>query len=163
MNLTEKELSRIAGFIMDNEYDDLDTFMEKTAVIRSDIHKRLISDAMFFIAKYKVLVAGPRKIDNIDISKHIPENVDLIISGGAMGIDTLAERYADEHRISKMIIRPDYEEYGKRAPIIRNKAMVDMCDEVIAFWDGKSRGTKFTINYAMKTGKELTIIDVKNE
>lgn len=95
MNLTEKELSRIAGFIMDNEYDDLDTFMEKTAVIRSDIHKRLISDAMFFIAKYKVLVAGPRKIDNIDISKHIPENVDLIISGGAKGIDTLAERYAD--------------------------------------------------------------------
>lgn len=163
MNLTEKELSRIVSFIMDNKCDDLDTFMEKTTVIRSDINKRLIGDAVFFMAKYKVLIAGSRKIDNIDISKYIPENVDLIISGGAKGIDTLAERYADEHRISKMIMRPDYEEYGKRAPIIRNREMVNMCDEVIAFWDGKSRGTKSTIDYAMKKGKELKVIDINKE
>ena len=79
----------------------------------------------------KLLIVGSRDITDIDISKYIPEDVELIISGGAAGVDTLAEKYADEHRISKLILRPNYRFFGKGAPIKRNRAMVDLADSVL--------------------------------
>ena len=105
----------------------------------------------------KVAIIGSRSLTNVEISKYIPENVTEIISGGAIGIDTLAEEVADKRRISKSIIRPEYDKYGKKAPLIRNKEIVKRAELVIAFWDGKSRGTKFTIDYAKKLNKEVKI------
>ena len=105
----------------------------------------------------KVAIIGSRSLVGVEISKYIPENVREIISGGAIGIDTLAEKVADERRISKSIIRPEYDKYGKKAPLIRNKEIVERADFVIAFWDGKSRGTKFTIDYAKKLNKKVRI------
>ncbi|MBR6562911.1 MAG: hypothetical protein IKK70_03120 [Clostridia bacterium] len=96
----------------------------------------------------KVAIIGSRGITNADIGKYIPPDTTLIISGGARGVDTLAERYADEHGIEKLILLPQYELYGKNAPLIRNKAIVEHADLVIAFWDGSSHGTRFTIDYA---------------
>ena len=107
----------------------------------------------------KVLVSGSRSITDFDLTQYIPEKTELIISGGALGVDTLAEQYADKHKISKLIIRPDYKRYGKGAPLIRNKAMVDLADLVIIVWDGKSRGTMQTAIYAKSTQKELIIIN----
>ena len=106
----------------------------------------------------KLLIAGSRSIVEFDLSWHIPEDVDLIISGGAVGIDTLAEQYADAHGIEKLIIRPEYEKFGRAAPIKRNEAMVDLCDAVLAVWDGSSRGTLSVIRYAEKTGKLCEVI-----
>ena len=105
----------------------------------------------------KVAIIGTRSLINVEISKYIPENVTEIISVGAIGIDTLAEEVADKRRISKSIIRPEYDKYGKKAPLIRNKEIVKRAELVIAFWDGKSRGTKFTIDYAKKLNKEVKI------
>ena len=106
----------------------------------------------------KLLVIGSRSIIDFDLSAHIPEGVDLIISGGAVGIDTLAEDYADTHGIKKLIIRPQYSKYGKIAPLKRNEVMVDSCDKVLAIWNGKSKGTEYTINYARR--KEKTVIEI---
>ena len=80
------------------------------------------------------------------------------ISGGAKGIDTLAEQYAEQNRLKKIIIKPEYEKYGKAAPIKRNETMVELADAVLVIWDGKSKGTKYTIDYAKKLNKEITVI-----
>ena len=108
----------------------------------------------------KLMIAGSRSITDFDLAPYIPNGVDTIISGGAKGIDELAEKYADEHKLSKIIIRPRYDLYGKAAPIKRNREMVDIADCVLIVWDGKSRGSQSTIDYANKTNKQLILIKI---
>jgi|AGTN01.2.fsa_nt_gi Protein of unknown function (DUF2493). len=92
-----------------------------------------------------------------DIGKYIPAETTEIVSGGARGVDRLAERWADERRIPKLIIKPDYARYGKAAPLWRNFLIVDLADSVVAVWDGQSLGTMATIRYARKTGKPVQV------
>lgn len=106
----------------------------------------------------KLLIAGSRSIREWDISNYVPPETDLVISGGAKGVDALAERYADEHGIAKRIIRPRYDLYGKAAPLKRNEEMVELADHVLILWDGQSRGTQYTMEYAVKTGKSVTMV-----
>ena len=106
----------------------------------------------------KLLIAGSRNITDFDIAPYIPIDTDLIISGGAGGIDALAEKYADKMKISKLILRPRYDLYRRAAPLKRNSEMVDLCDNALIFWDGVSKGAKYTIDYANKTGKPITVI-----
>ena len=107
----------------------------------------------------KLLIAGSRGIENFDLSEYVPPETELIISGGAKGIDSVAEKYADEHGIKKIIIRPCYERYGRAAPIKRNEKMVELCDIALIVWDGSSKGTSYTINYASKMGKKVILIE----
>lgn len=111
----------------------------------------------------RLLIVGSRNILTFDLSNYIPSETDVIISGGAKGIDQIAERYADEHKISKFIMRPQYAKYGKAAPIKRNEAMVELADAVLVVWDGVSKGTKSTITYAQKKDKPLTVILYKEK
>ncbi len=104
----------------------------------------------------KVAIVGSRTI-NADISAYLPSGIDEIITGGAEGIDRAAERYADRMFISKHIIRPDYDKNGKSAPIIRDRRIVELADLVVAFWDGRSSGTAYTVKYARKLGKPVKI------
>lgn len=106
----------------------------------------------------RLLIIGSRSISDFDISPYVPADTELIISGGASGIDTVAEAYADSHRLSKLILRPQYAKYGRAAPIRRNEIMVDHADRVLVIWDGVSKGTQYTIKYAQKQQKELTIV-----
>ena len=108
----------------------------------------------------KLMIAGSRSITDFDLSEYIPDGVELIISGGAGGVDTLAERYADEKRISKLIMRPRYDLYGRAAPIRRNEIMVDIADEILVIWDGKSKGSASTVKYAEKNNKPLTVVNI---
>ena len=69
-----------------------------------------------------------------------------IVSGGAKGADTLAERYAGEIGVDCNIFKPDWKRYGRAAGPKRNKQIVEASDLIIAFWNGKSRGTFSTIS-----------------
>ncbi|MCH5211081.1 MAG: helix-turn-helix domain-containing protein [Oscillospiraceae bacterium] len=111
----------------------------------------------------KLLIAGSRDITDIDLSEYVTAETTLIISGGAAGVDTLAEQYAEKHRISKLILYPNYELYKKAAPLKRNDKMAEICDTALIFWDGKSKGTKHTIDYLKNIGKEANVILVKDK
>jgi len=106
----------------------------------------------------KLCIVGSRSITEFDLSLYIPPDVDTIISGGAQGIDCLAEAYADLHRLSKYIMRPRYDLYGRAAPLKRNEQMIDLADAVLMIWDGVSKGTEYTLRYAQKRKKPLTLI-----
>ena len=105
----------------------------------------------------KVAVVGSRnlKVDNLD--RFLPEDVTEIVSGGARGIDTCARNYALEQGITLTEFLPEYDKFGKVAPLKRNLQIINYADMVIAFWDGLSRGTKFVIDNCKKSGKELKI------
>ena len=105
-----------------------------------------------------LLIVGSRSITEFDISPYISSDVDTVISGGAKGIDTLAEWYADSNNLSKYIIRPRYDLYGRAAPLVRNEQMVDMADAVLVIWDGHSKGALYTIRYSKKKNKLITIV-----
>lgn len=84
-----------------------------------------------------------------------------IVSGGARGADTLAERYASERGIKMLVIKPDWDRHGKSAGLIRNRDIIAQADVVIAFWDGDSPGTKYAIDYSKKLGKKLYVVSTK--
>ena len=109
----------------------------------------------------KLLIVGSRSIKNFDLSDYVTSEVDMIISGGANGVDSLAEEYADKKKLSKIIIRPRYDLYGRAAPTKRNEIMVDMSDEVLVIWDGVSKGTKYTVDYAKKKNKKVQMVMVE--
>ena len=108
----------------------------------------------------KLMIAGSRSITDFDLSPYVPAGTHAVISGGAGGIDSLAERYADVHRLSKFIVRPRYDLYGRAAPLRRNEQMVDMADRILIIWDGASKGTKHTIAYAKKLAENYTLIQL---
>ena len=114
----------------------------------------------------RILVTGSRKFNSADsvfiYFTQYEGDIELIIHGGARGADSLAEAYAFQNGIHTKIVRPVYPS-KKDYYLHRNAEMVGMCDEVVAFWDGKSRGTKFTINYAKKRGKKVTVIKEEGE
>jgi hypothetical protein len=68
----------------------------------------------------------------------------------------LAERFAKEHNIPSQIILPNWD-IGIHAGIQRNVRIVDESDRIIAFWNGKSKGTKFTIDYSKKVNKKINV------
>ncbi len=105
----------------------------------------------------KVAVVGSRSIFATDIGMYISDG-DEIVSGGAVGVDSCAAEYAKKNGLKLTVFLPQYERYGRAAPIARNKKIVDYADKIIAFWDGKSKGTLSVIKYAEKTGKLCEII-----
>ena len=83
------------------------------------------------------------------------EEIDYVVSGGSKGTDRLGERFAKEFNIPKMIFKPDWGLYGKKAGFIRNKNIIDNSNVIFAFWDGKSKGTKSSIDIANSQNKHI--------
>ena len=112
----------------------------------------------------RVVIAGCRDYNNYDEAKSYidfclsnirKENNIVIVSGCASGADALGERYAKENGFKVEKYPADWKTYGKSAGPMRNKQMAEVCDCVICFWDGKSRGTKSMIEYAKEFNKPV--------
>lgn len=108
----------------------------------------------------KIAIVGSRKISDISIGEYVPASCTELISGGAKGVDSCVREYAVANGIALTEITPEYSKYGRAAPIVRNKAIVDRADQVIALWDGASRGTKWVIDYCKRIKKPYKIIVV---
>jgi len=85
------------------------------------------------------------------------ETAVIAISGGADGADRMAMRWARSHGIETLVFHPDHKRY--RHPYHhRNRLIAEACTLLVAFWDGRSTGTKYTIDYARRIGREVRIV-----
>lgn len=105
----------------------------------------------------KVAVIGSRGLVVENLGEYLPADTTEIISGGARGIDTCAREYATAHGIKLTEFLPEYEKYGRSAPLKRNITIIENADLVLAFWDGTSRGTKFVIDNCHKLGVDVKV------
>jgi ABC-type enterochelin transport system substrate-binding protein len=112
----------------------------------------------------KVIIAGGRNFNDYDKLRESRDNILInqeeveVVSGTASGADTLGERYAQEkgYKIEKFTAQWDL--YGKSAGYKRNQQMADYADGLIAFWDGKSKGTKHMIDIATNKGLKVRVV-----
>lgn len=114
----------------------------------------------------RIAVVGSRNATGLTMEKlasHIPPECTQIISGGAAGVDTLAEQYALRSGIDFLKIEPNYAFFGRQAPIVRDTKIVESADKVLAFWDYKSRGTAFTISECIRLQVPVQIISIKDD
>ena len=84
-------------------------------------------------------------------------HVSHVVSGGALGVDRLAESLALACGLRVTIYRPDWQQFGRSAGFRRNVQIVDFADEIFAFWNGESRGTANTIDIARKKRKPVYV------
>ena len=106
----------------------------------------------------KLAIIGSRSLKEIRIDDYIPTTTTEIVSGGALGIDTLAKNFAIRKGIKCTEFLPKYNLYGRGAPLKRNEEIANYADEAIAFWDGKSKGTEYTVKLFKKLNKKITVI-----
>ena len=135
------------------------------------------------LKKMKIAIVGSRDFDDYDLLKRMMKaylqiGITLIISGGAKGADELAKRWSKEFLEQEpKIIRPNWKDisqhdavikqddkgnkYDARAGLRRNELIAQQADLLVAFWDGKSKGTKQVILYAQQIGKDVKIVKYK--
>lgn len=116
---------------------------------------------------YKIIIAGSRdfmdynllkeKVNKILQEKRVSHKI-VIISGCARGADTLGLRYASENAFDVEEYPANWDKYGKKAGYMRNVEMAENADALIAFWDGKSKGTKHMIDIATERNLPTRVI-----
>lgn len=105
----------------------------------------------------RIAVVGSRGLSVPDLGGYLPDGTTEIVSGGARGVDTSAREYALANGINLTEFLPEYDRYGRSAPIKRNVTIIENADQVYAFWDGQSRGTRFVIEECRKRGIPVRI------
>lgn len=116
--------------------------------------------------KFSLAVVGSRSFRDyellsqwIDFAAHYVLLTTVeIVSGGARGADRLARKWAEDNGVTYKEYPAEWDHYGKRAGMVRNLEIVARADTVLAFWDGKSTGTKDTINKAVRAKKPVIIV-----
>ena len=113
----------------------------------------------------KVAVVGSRNAKGCDVNfiiEHLPINASEIVSGGAKGIDALAKQASERLGILYTEFLPDYEHLGSKvAALARNDKIVEYADYVLAFWDGASPGTRYTLERCIQTNKPFKMIPLE--
>jgi len=133
----------------------------------------------------RIIIAGSRDFYNYQILKshciniidelywlgRIEEYMGMpnieIISGTARGADQLGERFATERNFDLHRMPANWDVDGKSAGYKRNERMAQYAKEddgvLIAFWDGKSKGTKHMIDMAKKYELQTFVVGFDQE
>jgi hypothetical protein len=108
----------------------------------------------------KIAIVGSREYPNLGrvtaYVESLPEGT-VIVSGNAEGVDRVAEVAGNHYGLDVISIPADWDTHGKGAGYIRNIEIVEQVETVVAFWDGKSKGTLHTITEATKRGIRVII------
>ena len=116
--------------------------------------------------KFKVIVAGGRDFKNYNLlseslytllNNKKPSEVE-IVSGNCRGADMLGERWSRRTATSLKKFPADWDKYGKSAGYKRNLEMAEYADALVAFWDGKSKGTSNMIRLAKLKGIKVRVV-----
>lgn len=111
----------------------------------------------------KTAIIGTRNITDYDLKQALDGLiVTEIISGGAMGVDRLAEEFAKKHKLRLTVFPANWKKHGPKAGPLRNKQIVEACEQLVAVWDGSSKGTATTIRMAQQAGKPVRVVKVND-
>ena len=113
-----------------------------------------------------LLVSGSRSIVDIRwVYSCIDEMkpFDKIIHGGARGVDSIANKYCVEREIPCEIFSPDYDTFGKTAPLLRNTVMLRKATKVLILWDGVSSGTADVLRKTKALGKPFVLKKMRDQ
>lgn len=116
----------------------------------------------------KLIIAGSRSITNFDIIKetfqktHGDRKIYEIVSGRAIGVDLLGEKLARKLGINIKKFPANWLKFGNNAGYIRNSEMAQYADELLAIWDGESKGTAHMIDLMKKNNKVVYTFEIKS-
>ena len=110
----------------------------------------------------KLIIAGSRTFIDYQLlcQTLAPERprITHVITGGARGAELLGYRWAWKHAIRHQLFRADWERFGKSAGVRRHFQMAQAGDMLLAFWDGRSAGTRHMISCMQQLGKPVVVI-----
>ena len=115
--------------------------------------------------RVRLAIVGSRDFNNYEILCTVINelrtiyNFTTIVSGGANGADSLAEKYAEDNNIEMKVFPAKWKELGKKAGYVRNIEIWDDSDMGVAFWDGKSRGTAHSFDISKRQNKKLYVFN----
>ena len=112
----------------------------------------------------QVVIVGTRDSPELTVDEliqMIPLNLTRQNIGGAEGVDPMSLQAAETLGIPLTEYLPDYETYGRRAPLVRNSQIIAEADLVLAFWDMSSHGTAHTITECIRRRIPVKVIDLK--
>lgn len=128
---------------------------DSNILTRGDVVKVLIGGCRHYNDYASFCDQVKRIISEVCINDSI-----IIFSGHCSGVDMLGERYAEENGYRVELFPAEWDKYGRAAGPVRNRQMVEKAELVIAFWDGRSKGTRSLIGYAEKLHKTLRIVEI---
>lgn len=113
---------------------------------------------------FRVIIAGGRDFNDYALLEQkmdkLLKNQDdiVVVCGMARGADSLGEQYAKSRGYTVYYYPAKWDKYGKSAGYRRNEKMAENADALVAFWDGKSRGTKHMIDIAISHNLNVRVI-----
>lgn len=112
----------------------------------------------------KTIIAGPRneflREEHYALLRDC--GITEVVSGGARGVDTCGEMFADTEGLPTKVFPADWDAHGRSAGPIRNRRMAEYAVQLVAFRgpNGMTRGTGNMVRVAREMGLKVTIFDI---
>lgn len=116
----------------------------------------------------RIIVGGSRSLDDYTLVEQVLDKLTakldktrlVILSGGATGADRLGEQWCFRRLLRYEVWKAEWIKHGKKAGVLRTVAMLQdgRADGAVFFWDGKSPGTKHSIDLCKRLGIKVKVV-----